>query len=889
MESISPLDDNNIHYHVSNYLSGEIGYSPIGDWDVSGVTDMYRLFKWTNFNEDISNWNVENVKNMDEMFYGAQEFNQDISGWNVSSVTSMTSMFDYAKKFNQYIGGWDTSNVTYMNNMFDYAQNFNQDIGGWDTSKVTTMQKMFDYAQNFNQDISGWDTSKVTNMSYLFCSAKNFNQDIGGWDTSKVTNMSYLFSEADSFNQDIRRWNVSGVTTMENMFFSADSFNQDIRRWIVSDDTILTNMFGFLPQLDNYGFTIPTPQITEFNIINNIPTGIVTISGELLQGEILTANISDIQDLDGLGDFNYQWISSDSSGGTSATTILGYTDISYTLTQSDVGNYISVIVSYTDGYGTTEDISSGFIGPIVNVNDLPVGIVTISGELLKGEILTANISDIQDLDGLGDFNYQWISSDSSGGEGATTILGYTDISYTLTQSDVGNYISVIVSYTDGYGTTEDISSGFIGPIVNVNDILTGIVTISGELLKGEILTANISNIQDLDDLDDFNYQWISSDSSGGEGATIIQGATDISYTLRQTDIDNYISVIVSYTDVYVTENISSAFIGPIVFHYVTQVENDSSIIQEIIVNDSYIRELEEKINNSEITKKIARNVIIQQIRNSITIDSTKKLILKKEELLIDNVNIVSENVLVITSDHISEDILYINMYDNQDNAIYIEETISNQIIITTLNNNIIYMNKIDGTTSYTYTVNNLQNGTLVENEEIIIDNLRIIVGSLTIENIQIITSNICFLGNSIVKTDQGEFPIEKLKYETLHEERFVRTKTKFLGSHLIVIEKDALGINIPNKTTIITPEHKVFINGVMTEAKKLINNDTIYKRKYKGEYVYNILQEEHTDMYVNNMLCETLDPTNSIRKLYTKNASLNDIIEYNKMIKSLLR
>ena len=789
MESISPLDDNNIHYHVSNYLSGEIGYSPIGDWDVSGVTDMYRLFKWTNFNEDISNWNVENVKNMDEMFYGAQEFNQDISGWNVSSVTSMTSMFDYAKKFNQYIGGWDTSNVTYMNNMFDYAQNFNQDIGGWDTSKVTTMQKMFDYAQNFNQDISGWDTSKVTNMSYLFCSAKNFNQDIGGWDTSKVTNMSYLFSEADSFNQDIRRWNVSGVTTMENMFFSADSFNQDIRRWIVSDDTILTNMFGFLPQLDNYGFTIPTPQITEFNIINNIPTGIVTISGELLQGEILTANISDIQDLDGLGDFNYQWISSDSSGGTSAT----------------------------------------------------------------------------------------------------TILGYTDISYTLTQSDVGNYISVIVSYTDGYGTTEDISSGFIGPIVNVNDILTGIVTISGELLKGEILTANISNIQDLDDLDDFNYQWISSDSSGGEGATIIQGATDISYTLRQTDIDNYISVIVSYTDVYVTENISSAFIGPIVFHYVTQVENDSSIIQEIIVNDSYIRELEEKINNSEITKKIARNVIIQQIRNSITIDSTKKLILKKEELLIDNVNIVSENVLVITSDHISEDILYINMYDNQDNAIYIEETISNQIIITTLNNNIIYMNKIDGTTSYTYTVNNLQNGTLVENEEIIIDNLRIIVGSLTIENIQIITSNICFLGNSIVKTDQGEFPIEKLKYETLHEERFVRTKTKFLGSHLIVIEKDALGINIPNKTTIITPEHKVFINGVMTEAKKLINNDTIYKRKYKGEYVYNILQEEHTDMYVNNMLCETLDPTNSIRKLYTKNASLNDIIEYNKMIKSLLR
>ena len=325
--------------------------------------------------------------------------------------------------------------------------------------------------------------------------------------------------------------------------------------------------------------------------------------------------------------------------------------------------------------------------------------------------------------------------------------------------------------------------------------------------------------------------------------------------------------------------------------YVTPVENVSSTIQEVNVNETYITELEEKINNNEITKKTARNEILNQIRNSITIEPTKKLILKKQELLIDNVNIVSENVLVITSNHINEvtDTISINMDDNQDNVVYIEETVTNQIKIKTLNNNIISFQKIENSTSYTYSVNDLQNVTLEEDEEIIIDNLRIIIGSLMVENVQDITSNICFLGDSIVRTDQGEFPIEQLKYETLHGKRFVRTKTKFLGSHLIVIEKDALGINIPNKTTIITPEHKVFIKGVMTEAKKLINNDTIYKRKYKGEYVYNILQEEHTDMYVNNMLCETLDPTNSIRKLYTKNASLNDIIEYNKMIKSLLR
>ena len=323
--------------------------------------------------------------------------------------------------------------------------------------------------------------------------------------------------------------------------------------------------------------------------------------------------------------------------------------------------------------------------------------------------------------------------------------------------------------------------------------------------------------------------------------------------------------------------------------YVTPVENVSSTIQEVNVNETYITELEEKINNNKITKKTARNEILNQIRNSITIEPTKKLILKKQELLIDNVNIVSENVLVITTNHINEvtDTLSIKMEDNQENAIYIEETVTNQIIITTLNNIDISFQKIDNTNNYTYYVDSVQNGTLVEDEEIIIDNLRIIIGSLMVENVQDITSNICLLCDSIVRTDQGEFPIEQLKYETLHGERFVRTKTKFLGNYLVVIEKDALGYNIPDITTTITPSHKIFVNGEMIEAKDLLNNDTIYKRKYKGEYLYNILQEEHSDMYVNNMLCETLDPRNSIRNLYTKNVTSEDIHNYNKSIASM--
>jgi len=234
--------------------------SDISGWDVSTITDMNTLFYGAlSFNQDIGNWHVSNVTDMSSMFNGASSFNQNISNWNISKVTTMAAMFYGATAFNN--GGQDlvwvtnTSNVTNMSYMFYLATAFNKDISSWDVSSVTDMDYMFQGATAFNNGGNalswGTKTSKVTSMNNMFYSAISFNQDISGWDVSNVTSMSSMFEGATVFNQDIGDWNVANVTNMNSMFYYATSFNQDLSSWNVGNVTNMAGMFGNAHNFNN--------------------------------------------------------------------------------------------------------------------------------------------------------------------------------------------------------------------------------------------------------------------------------------------------------------------------------------------------------------------------------------------------------------------------------------------------------------------------------------------------------------------------------------------------------------------------------------------------------------------------------------------------------------
>ena len=145
----------------------------------------------------------------------------------------------------------------------------------------------------------------------------------------------------------------------------------------------------------------------------------------------------------------------------------------------------------------------------------------------------------------------------------------------------------------------------------------------------------------------------------------------------------------------------------------------------------------------------------------------------------------------------------------------------------------------------------------------------------------------CFPAGTPVTTDQGNIPIEKLKshIHTIRGKSIVAiTQTRLLNKHIVSIEKDALVKNVPSQTTHISNNHKVFFEGQMVKAKELVDGcEHVHFIPYNGEILYNVLLEKDCKMMINNLICETLSPTNVIAMIL----KTSDKTEMKKKIKKI--
>ena len=122
--------------------------------------------------------------------------------------------------------------------------------------------------------------------------------------------------------------------------------------------------------------------------------------------------------------------------------------------------------------------------------------------------------------------------------------------------------------------------------------------------------------------------------------------------------------------------------------------------------------------------------------------------------------------------------------------------------------------------------------------------------------------SICFIGDTIMDTDQGSVRIDSLipEYHTIDGKKIIAViKSIYNYKHLICFKKNVLGDNIPDRDLILSKQHKILNKGKMTKSYWIKEG---IKIKYRGEPLYNILMENHENIKVHGLIVETLDHSN---------------------------
>ncbi len=248
-------------------------------------------------------------------------------------------------------------------------------------------------------------------------------------------------------------------------------------------------------------------------------------------GCTMNAYVSSIKDRDGWDEstFSYQWLADDAE-------ITGATDFSYTVADTDLGKTLKVRVSFTDGRGNEETLTSHATEVVRLRNFGPTGKPVILGTAEVGQTLRVDVSGISDPNGMTNaaFTYQWVNTP------------WTDSNeYTLADRDEGRRIWLRAAYTDDAGHRHVLESESTDAVAaRPSSPATGAPTIRGTIQVGETLTVDTSGIADADGLTGatFSYQWL------GSRDAEIQGATNATYTLVTADEGKAIKVRVSFTD-----------------------------------------------------------------------------------------------------------------------------------------------------------------------------------------------------------------------------------------------------------------------------------------------------------------------------------------------------
>jgi hypothetical protein len=245
-----------------------------------------------------------------------------------------------------------------------------------------------------------------------------------------------------------------------------------------------------------------------------------------IEDDPLIVDASSIMDGDGVGTIQVQWQSS--VDGVNWLNLTGEIRQSFTPREEHVGKRLRVELSYVDGQGNLETITSPASSPVQNVNDKPTGAPQLIGLAQEGDALKVDTSMIADEDGLGTYSVIWQRSSTKTEWQAypRTVGGLLQ----LEQSHVGYSYRAVVSYVDSHGTKEILVTSPSETVANVDDAVQGEVVISGEAAEGQVITASTARISDEDGIASMSVAWEASVDGRNWRAIETEATTQIALT-----------------------------------------------------------------------------------------------------------------------------------------------------------------------------------------------------------------------------------------------------------------------------------------------------------------------------------------------------------------------
>ena len=335
---------------------------------------------------------VPTVQNVNTFVVDNNEPTVAISGVSANSNAAFTATFT----FSEAVTGFDATDITLGNatkGTFVATSSTVYTLVVTPTGAAVTV----DVAANRAIDVASNGNTAATQASSAFDNeAPTFAIGAPSVTTTRNGPVTYTLNYANADNITLALNNITLNKTGDADGTLALSGTDNSRTVTISDisgDGTLAISIAANSASDKAGNNAAAANSATVTVVSN-QTGTLSISGNAVVGETLTASLADV---DGLTDITvaYQWTSGGNNVGSSVD--------SYLLQASDVGKSISVNAQYTDQRGTAENINSSASDIVITAQSDAVNRISNTANQSGGteptvdDYKTAGISDVPDV------------------------------------------------------------------------------------------------------------------------------------------------------------------------------------------------------------------------------------------------------------------------------------------------------------------------------------------------------------------------------------------------------------------------------------------------------------------------------------------------------------